>query len=134
MFRALSPRHLTIVATTLLVLVPFLAGCGGGGGGSAGTLADTDLAVVYFNLDNRTDVYLDDLLELRFTAPLAPGSVDNRTIRVLYGPTQQTPQEGALIVDGNKVFFDPTISQHQYDLGGQGAVRDQPFGLNALTN
>jgi hypothetical protein len=117
----------------LLVLTPFLAGCGGGGG-QAGTLADTDLAVVYFNLENRTDVYRNDMPEIRFTAPVSRDSVTFRTVRILTGPNQQTPQQGALIVDGNKVFFDPTISQNQYDKGGFGAVRDLPYGFAPLTN
>ncbi len=135
MSRALSPRHLTVFAMLLLVLTPFLAGCGGGGGGGqAGTFADTDLDVVYFSHENRTDVYRNDMLEIRFTAPVKPGSVTARTVRILTGPSQQTPQLGALIVDGNKILFDPTISQQQYDNGGFGAARDLPYGFAPLTN
>jgi Big-like domain-containing protein len=130
MSRALSPRHLTILMIVLSGLVPLFAGCGGGG--SSGSAADADLLVVYFSHDNRTDVFRDDLLEIRFSAPVT--QVTERTVRVLYGQNQQTPMPGALIVDGNKIFFDPTISQQAWDLGGQAAPRDLPFGFYALTN
>ena len=65
------------------------------------------------------------LLEVRFTAPVAPGSVSNRTFRMLTGPTLSTPHNGAAIVDGNRIYFDPTRSQDVYDRDGPAARPDR---------
>ena len=124
-------RLLALLAVVLTVGLP-LAGCGGG---AAGTSADDDLIVVYFNVGGRTDVYRNQKLELTFSAPLNPATLDERTIRVLTGPNLATPVEGALVrVDGNKVTFDPTRSQAEVDRAGPTVAADRPFGFLALTN
>jgi hypothetical protein len=124
-------RLLALLALALAAGLP-LAGCGGG---AAGTPADDDLIVVYFNVGGRTDVYRNQKLELTFSAPVDPATIGDRTIRVLTGPNLATPAEGALVqVDGNKVIFDPTHSQAEVDRAGPDAPKDRPFGFSALTN
>jgi hypothetical protein len=130
MSRRPSARLLFTLALAGLVAAPLL-GCGGG---ASGTPANADLIVTYFNVPNRTDVYRNQPLELRFSAPLDPASVNDRTIRVRTGADLATPVSGALIVDGNKVIFDPTRSQVQVDRLGPDAPEDQPFGYDALAD
>jgi hypothetical protein len=120
--------------------VPFLLAACGGGGGGAGNENDTDLAVIYFSHRGRTDVYRNQILEFRFTAPVKDGTVDQRTLRILSGAAQETPVPGSRVLgtdlglDGDRIFFDPTKSQTVYDRDGVGGVPDQPFGYEALAN
>jgi hypothetical protein len=123
-------RLLAILAIAATVALPVL-GCGGG---AAGTPANDDLIVTYFNMNGRTDVYRNQPLELRFSAPVKASSVSDRTIRLLTGTSLQTPVTAALIVDGNKVTIDPTRTQAQVDRSGPDAPMDHPFGYDALAN
>jgi hypothetical protein len=120
-------------------------GCGGGSGGQAGTPADASLFVTYFNLNARTDVYRNGMLEIRFSAPVKKNSLSARTFRVLTGPSLMTPIEGALIRggtygmpgDASTVYFDPTRSQAQVDRYETDTPldtikRDRPFGFEPL--
>lgn len=132
MSMALVHRRVPVIALLVCLAAPFMAACGGGGGGSDGNLNDTDLAVIYFSHRDRTDVYRNQLLEFRFTAPVKESSVDQRTFRILSGPARQTPAPGARIVDGERIYFDPTRSQQVYDRDGVSAKRDIPFGFDAL--
>jgi len=114
----------------LAALVVLAAGCGGGSSGGGGK-ADRDLRVIEFNVDGRTDVYRNEPIEVRFSAAVKRRSVDGRTIRVLTGPNLLTLVEGAYLVDGNRVVFDPTRTQTRVDLDGHTAEADRPFGFDA---
>ncbi|MCU0726659.1 MAG: Ig-like domain-containing protein [Planctomycetes bacterium] len=140
MSKAPSCRRVTLITLLSALTVPFLlAACGGGGGGEGG-VNDTDLAVIYFSHRGRTDVYRNQVLEFRFTAPVKKSSLEHRTLRILSGAGQETPVSGARILgsdiglDGDRIFFDPSKSQHVYDRDGMGGVPDQPFGFESLAN
>lgn len=128
--RRTSIRVLSALVVAAVAVLP-LAGCGGG---AAGTSADDDLIVTYVNIAQRTDVYRNQMIEMRFSAPIAPETLSERTVRVLTGPNLQTPVTGALILDGEKVYFDPTRTQAQVDRSGPNSEMDHPFGFEALTN
>ena len=130
MYRVIPFRGLAVFTLTLVVGLPLLAGCGGGG--QSGTPDDSDLVVTYFSHQGRTDVYRNQFLEIRFSAPVDAESVTNRTVQFLTGPGQATPASGALIVDGDRVYFDPTRSQAAYDRGELTA--DLPFGFESLAD
>jgi len=130
MLRVIPLRGLLAFVLLFVVGVPFLAGCGGGG--VSGTPDDSDLVVTYFSMRDRTDVYRNQFLEIRFSAPVNAESVSNRTIQFLTGPSQATPATGALIVDGDRVYFDPTRSQEAYDRGDKTA--NSPFGFEAVAD
>lgn len=133
MSKAYLLQRVPLSILLLSLVVPLLAACGGGGG-SAGDVVSADLAVIYFSHRDRTDVYRNQTLEFRFTAPMKATSVDTRTFRVLYGASMQTPLSGARIVDGERIYFNPTLSQRTYERDGIAAVPDQPFGFDALTD
>ena len=122
-----------VLPALLILTLPFLAGCGGGTGGAEGSADDSDLMVTYFSHSKRTDVPRNEVLELRFTAPVHPDSISHRTFRVLYGPTLQTPHLGAAVVDGNVIQFIPTRSQEGYERDGLSAAADIPFGFVGST-
>lgn len=128
--RRTSIRVLSALVVAAVAVLP-LAGCGGG---AAGTSADDDLIVTYVNIAQRTDVYRNQMIEMRFSAPIAPETLSERTVRVLTGPNLQTPVTGALILDGEKVYFDPTRTQAQVDRSGPNSEMDHPFGFEALMN
>lgn len=133
MFRRFS-KVLAVLLAAAAGALP-LAGCGGGSGapgGRPGSPNDDDLAVAFFSHGSRTNVYRDQRLEIRFTAPVKKSTVSDRTIQIRTGPSLQTAVEGALIVDGNRVIFDPTLSQHRYEQLGEGASPDRPYGFEPL--
>ena len=134
MSRRSSVRAFITIAILAAVTFPII-GCGGGSnGGKAGTNKDTDLAVTFFDHRGRTDVYRNQQLEFRFTVAVKPKTVTSRTLRIMKGPNLSTPVEGALKVDGNRVFFDPTLTQNSWDKLGVSAKPDLPFGMEALVN
>ncbi|MEN8149199.1 MAG: Ig-like domain-containing protein [Planctomycetota bacterium] len=146
MTRSLSVRLVLLLAVVATVGIP-IVGCGAGSTGQSGTPADEALFVTYFNLNNRTDVYRNGLLQVDFSAPVKKSSLTIRTFRILTGSTSSMPVEGALIRGGTygmpgdaaTVFFDPTRSQSQVDRYPENTPldlikRDRPFGFEALAN
>ena len=128
-----APRG-NLGAFLLVVVSAVLSGCGGGSGGAAGTAADEDLVVLGLSHVDRTDVYRDQRLEITLSAPVDPATVSNRTVRVLTGPDGRTSQPGALSVDGNRIYFEPTRTQQALDRSGPIAPLDLPYGFAALAN
>lgn len=117
----------------LFAVVFATAACGGGG--KAGTPADDDLAVTFFDHVSRTDVYRNQPMRFEFTAPIDPASLSDRTVMILTGPSLQEPVQGALYLEEpNVVVFDPTRTQAQVDRLGPNAPQDRPFGLSSLAN
>ncbi|MHC4860386.1 MAG: Ig-like domain-containing domain, partial [Planctomycetota bacterium] len=122
-----------------IVFAALLVSCGGHSGGSKGKPNNEDLAVTYFSHGGRTDVYRNDVLEVRFTAPIKWKSISDRTFRVLTGPNLLTPEAGALELDGNRILFHANRTNEGYhrdgrDDPGQSIPPDKPFGLESLSN
>lgn len=97
------------------------------------------LVLTSFLQADRTDVLRNEVLEFRFSAPLRKGSVDLRTLQVnevIAGGVR--PAQGARIVTGNLVRFDPTRTQSNYDASVAPNTwfleGDRPEGLPGWTN
>lgn len=78
--------------------------------------ARAPLVMTSFVENGRTDVFRNQRLTFKFSSYLRKASVDDRTVRVAaVTPTGVKPANGALVVRGSKVEFDPTRSQRNFD-------------------
>lgn len=92
------------------------------------------LVVTAFVQGGRTDVWRNEVLEFRFSAPLRRGSVGERTLMIgRVAPEGFYPAPGARIVSGNVVRFDTRRTQANYDASQRkNAIyveSDRPEGL-----
>jgi hypothetical protein len=106
-------------------------------GVAAPTRGRGPLVLTSFLQNGRTDVWRNEVLEFRFSAPLRRGSVTDRTLQI----GRLTPSglldsaDGARVVAGNVVRFDTRRTQANYDAsrrpGGTWVEGDRPEGLMA---
>jgi hypothetical protein len=95
------------------------------------------LVLTSFVQAGRTDVHRNEMLQFRFSVPLAKGSVDDRSIRVDATTTSGTkPAIGARIVKNNVVTFDPQQTHRRYldskKAGSTLTEKDHPEGFAAF--
>jgi Big-like domain-containing protein len=79
----------------------------------AAPAAGQRLFITSFSQDGRADVERNETLVFAFSTRLRRRSVDDRTLRIV--DAEGVPARGARIVQGNKVFFDPTRTQRNFD-------------------
>jgi hypothetical protein len=118
-------RRLTAPFLLIALFAMCFAACGGGsGGGAAGNSQPSEgLAVTQFALVNKQltpiggvdlqNTPRNALLKFTFTQDVAEDSVNERTIRIGV-PSQQNlfiDHDGAFTVDGNVVYFDPSVTR-----------------------
>jgi hypothetical protein len=89
--------------------------CGGGGGFNAPDMRLQELLFVDRGLAPTAPTGTGSLprnaqILMVFSADVDPGSVGQDSIRIRYGPTQQSVPLGSFSVDGNTVRFDPTVT------------------------
>ncbi len=94
------------------------------------------LIMTSFVQSGRIDVRRNEMLLFKFTSLVRRGSVDDRTVRVSQViATGDRNAIGARIVRANKVTFDPTRTQRNYDASRQPNTtvleKDHPSGFEA---
>jgi hypothetical protein len=121
--------------------VAFAAGLGAIGSSAVEAKPDVDrlpLILTSFVQNDMSGVARNQILEFRFSTPLRKGSVNRRSFQV-YEVTPEGPRaaEGARVVKGNVVLFDPRRSQNLFDLARRRnwtlTEFDRPDGLSANT-
>src|SRR5688572_1691538 len=94
--------------------------CGGGGGGGDNFAAKPMVLTQFLFVDRAlqpafpTGVQAlprNALIVFEFSELVDPGSVNEQTIAIRAGPTFQTLPKGSFSTVGNRVIFDPTITQ-----------------------
>ena len=92
------------------------------------------LVLTAFPQGGRTDLWRNEVLEFRFSAPLRKGSVGERTLMIgRVTPEGFYPAQGARVVTGNVVRFDTRRTQANYEASRRGNAAyveaDRPEGL-----
>ncbi len=117
----------------LVVLVLGLAGlttsCGGGDGYAAKDMVLVEFLFVDRALVPTAPTGTENLprnaqVLMVFSEVVNPGSVNDQTVQIRYGPTGQSVPKGSFSIDGNTVRFDPTVT-------AQG--QPNPFGFLPVT-
>ena len=101
--------------------------CGGGGGAKDMVLVEflfVDRSLVPTAPTGTENLPRNAQILLVFSELVDPASVNDQTVRVRFGPTQQSVPKGSFSVDGNTVRFDPTVT-------AQG--QPNPFGFEPVT-
>ena len=117
-------------------------GGGGGGGGAAKPMVLVELLFVDRALVPQFQTGVKDLprnaqIVFKFSELVNPGSVDEQSIAIRFGPQFQSVPKGAFKIDSDRVIFDPTVTAQGvpnptgFDAGAQfnielPSIADQP--------
>ena len=116
MLRSLITRTAsTGMLVTVLALSCFATSCGGGG------VAAKDMILVELQFLDRgltptaptgtQNLPRNALVGMIFSEQVNPGSINNQTVQMRFGPNFQSVPTGSFQVNGNQVLFDPTVTQ-----------------------
>lgn len=103
----------TLIA--VLALSCFSTSCGGGGGYNAQPMILVELQFLDRSLaptapTGTTSLPRNAIIGLVFSEVVNPGSVNNQTVQLRYGPAFQSVPDGSFQISGNRVLFDPTTT------------------------
>ena len=104
-----STRSRSVVLAAGLVLAAaamVLPACGGGSATGAGR----GLALLNFTNSGVDNTVLNARLEFQFSENVDPASISNATIQIREGPSFGSAIEGAFVVNGNTVIFEPRLA------------------------
>jgi hypothetical protein len=113
--RSSGPRAASVgMLVTVLALSCFATSCGGGG------VAAKDMILVQLQFLDRglnptaptgtQNLPRNAIVGMIFSEQVNPGSINNQTIQLRYGPQFQSVPAGSFQVNGNQVLFDPTVT------------------------
>ena len=125
-------RSTWISVALLAAMGCLMAGCGGGGSGDGGN-ADAaaakekrkkarKLALIDMSVGDFDGVALNEIIKFEFTEVLQPDSVRPDTIQVREGPNYGKQVPGEFRVDGDTVWFYPTLPTKPTVAGATGEV------------
>ena len=117
------------LAVVVLGLAGLTTSCGGGSGYAAKDMVLVEFLFVDRALVPTAPTGTENLprnaqILMVFSEIVDPGSVDDQTVQIRYGPTGQSVPKGSFSIDGNTVRFDPTVT-------AQG--QPNPFGFEPVT-
>ena len=117
------------LAVVVLGLAGLTTSCGGGSGYAAKDMVLVEFLFVDRALVPTAPTGTENLprnaqILMVFSELVDPGSVNDQTIQIRYGPTGQSVPKGSFSIDGNTVRFDPTVT-------AQG--QPNPFGFEPVT-
>jgi len=117
------------LAVTVLALACLTTSCGGGDGYAAKDMVLVEFLFVDRALVPTAPTGTENLprnaqILMVFSEQVNPGSVNDQTVQIRYGPTGQSVPKGSFSIDGNTVRFDPTVT-------AQG--QPNPFGFQPVT-
>lgn len=117
------------LAVVVLGLAGLTTSCGGGSGYAAKDMVLVEFLFVDRALVPTAPTGTENLprnaqILMVFSEIVDPGSVDDQTVQIRYGPTGQSVPKGSFSIDGNTVRFDPTVT-------AQG--QPNPFGFDPVT-
>jgi hypothetical protein len=129
MFRTLISRATAIAAGALVLSASCLSTSCGGGGFAARQMVLVEFLFVDRSLQPTAPTGAQSLprnaqIVLVFSEKVYPPSVNNQTIQIRFGAQFQSVPTGSFSVDGNRVRFDPTVTN-------QGLPN--PFGFDPIT-
>ncbi len=109
MRRARGPLRRLGVLVLFALSALAVPACGGGGGGPGPEGAGQGLVLVGFLQAGIDNLALNTTLELTFSEPVDPTTVNSGTIQVREGPQFGATAGGTFHVSGAKVFFEPDL-------------------------